>query len=126
MFIDIYLCEEIYREESPLKLDARASRTVKFVQPVQDSSVPFPYSPLILICFISELYFSILKIGTKMKKKTMARASPDIIVKMPLVADLYECYLAKYRGVRYSTREMLLKKAFARFHKVFFLSAWND
>ena len=95
-------------------------------QLVQDSTVPFVYSPLILICFISEEYIVIMKIGTKMKKKRMTRASPSNRVKMPLETDIYECYLAKYKGVRYSTREMLLKKAFARFHKVFFLSAWND
>jgi hypothetical protein len=90
---------------------------------VQDSTVPFTYSPLILICFISEEYISIIKIGIKMKIKRMARASPNNIVKMPLETDIYECYLAKYNGVRYSTREMLLKKAFARFHKVSLLSA---
>jgi hypothetical protein len=79
-----------------------------------------------LICFISEEYISIIKIGAKMKKKRIARASPNNRVKMPLETDIYECYLAKYNGVRYSTREMLLKHAFARFHKVFFLSAWNE
>jgi hypothetical protein len=61
-----------------------------------------------------------------MKIHMTARASPDNIVKMPLVADLYESLLAKYRGVRYSTREMRLKQAFARFQKVFFFSAWSD
>ena len=55
-----------------------------------------------------------------MKKKRMARASPNNIVKMPLETDIYECYLAKYKGVRYSTREMRRKKALARFQKLFF------
>jgi hypothetical protein len=72
------------------------------------------------------LNISFLKIGKKMKIHMTARASPDNIVKMPLVADLYESLLAKYRGVRYSTREMRLKQAFARFQKVFFFSAWYD
>lgn len=61
-----------------------------------------------------------------MYENRTARVKPDRIVKMPLVADLYESLLAKYRGVRYSTREMRLNKASARFHKFFFFSARSD
>ena len=61
-----------------------------------------------------------------MKKQRTARVRTNNKVKKPLVADLYESLLAKYRGVRYSTREMRLKQAFARFQKVFFFSARSD
>ena len=70
------------------KLYSRSSLTVKFRQPEQDSTVPFEYEPLILICFISELYISILKIGIKMTKKMATRTSPANKVKIPLIADL--------------------------------------
>jgi hypothetical protein len=56
----------------------------------------------------------------------MARAKTDKRVKKPLEADLYESLLVKYRGVRYSTRDMYLNKARARFQKVFFFSALSD
>jgi hypothetical protein len=68
------------------------------------------------------MYVSFLKIGTKMYKKTKARVKPHNIVKKPLVPDLYESLFAKYSGVRYSTRDMPLKKALALFQKLFLFS----
>jgi hypothetical protein len=62
----------------------------------------------------------------KMLKKRTTRAKPANSVKMPLQPDLYESFLLKYMGVRYSTREMTLKKPFTRSHKIFFFSALSD
>jgi hypothetical protein len=58
--------------------------------------------------------------------KMTARTNHDNIVKIPLVADLYESLLAKYRGVRYPPREMYLKQALTRLQKEFFFSALSD
>lgn len=58
-----------------------------------------------------------------MLKKRTIRAKPANRVKKPLQADLYESFLLKYMGVRYSTRETHLKMLSARSHIVFFFSA---
>jgi hypothetical protein len=79
-----------------------------------------------LICFDSALYISFLNIGTKILKQRMARITAVKMVKRPLVAEVYESLLVKYKGVRYSTREMYLKPARTRFQKVFFFSALED
>jgi hypothetical protein len=61
---------------------------VKSLHPVHFSTIPYRFSPLILNYFVFDMYVSILKIGTKMYKKMMARVNPDRIVKKPLVPDL--------------------------------------
>ena len=43
-----------------------------------------------MICFVSDLFVSILMIVKKIETNEMARINADIIVKLPLMADLYE------------------------------------
>ena len=65
-------------------------------------------------------------IGKKIEKNEMARINAENIVKMPLVADLYVSYLAKYRGVRYAPSDIYLKQALARLPKVCFWTVVTD